>query len=149
MKPHLPIRTAVALLAAATLAGAAHGADAAVEKVTVRAVARFGFDSVALNAEDQARLLAEVGEMKDVSWQTVVATGHTDSIGNPVYNEALAARRAAAVKDYLLGKGLPPALVRTAARGPAQPVADNTSAEGRARNRRAEVVFEGVRPVAR
>lgn len=145
-----PIRLPALLsLVAATAVGLpAHSADN-VEKVSVRAVANFGFDSVALRPQDQQRLLAEVSEMKDVSWQTVTATGHTDSVGAPAYNRALAARRAASVRAYLLRKGLPPALVNTSAAGPAQPVADNGSEAGRARNRRAEVLFEGVRTAPR
>jgi OmpA-OmpF porin, OOP family len=120
-----------------------------VEKVTVRAMAHFDFDSTALRPEDQASLLAEVSGMKDVSWQSVTATGHTDSVGQVAYNAALARRRATAVKRYLTGKGLPPALVRTDARGPAQPLADNATEDGRARNRRTEVLFEGVRSASR
>ena len=130
--------------------GAALAAEMApVEKVTVRAVAHFDFDSAAIAAPDRQRLLAEVGAMKDVTWQTVTATGHTDSVGPAEYNALLARRRALAVKAYLTGQGLPETLVRTAAMGQAVPVADNTSEQGRAQNRRTEVVFEGVRATAR
>ncbi len=120
-------------------------ADPSVQKVTVRAIAHFAFDSSQLASDDQAKLLAEVGTMKDVTWQTVTATGHTDNVGTDAYNASLSQRRAAAVKSYLTGKGLPPTLVRTAARGEAVPVASNDTDDGRADNRRTEVVFEGVR----
>ncbi len=123
----------------------AWAADPTVQKVTVRAVAHFPFDRSVLSPDDQGHLLSEVGAMKDVNWQTVTATGYTDSVGTPGYNEALSQRRAAAVKIYLTGKGLPPTLVRTAARGETAPVASNDSEPGRAENRRTEVVFEGVR----
>ena len=134
-----------------SLAGAALAADdaAAVEKVSVRAIAHFNFASNSIDPQDQSRLLAEVGAMKDVSWQTVTATGHTDSVGSAGYNEALGKRRAAAVRAYLLGQGLPAKLVHTASKGETLPVADNGSDEGRAQNRRTEVVFEGVRPLSR
>ena len=125
----------------------AMAADVVVEKVTVKAVARFGFDQAALAPADQARILADVGKMKDVTWQTVTATGHTDALGPAGYNERLSARRADAVKTYLVGKGLEPAMISTAGTGAAQPVADNDTPGGRARNRRTEIEFQGVRSV--
>jgi OOP family OmpA-OmpF porin len=132
-------------LCAAALLPPAQAQQPRLEKVVVRAQASFGFDQAGISATDRQALLAEVGRMQGVSWQTVTATGHTDSVGALPYNQQLAARRAAAVKAALVGQGLPPALVQTQARGSAEPVADNTSEAGRARNRRAEVVFEGVR----
>lgn len=143
---------AAASLAAIGFTGAANSATAAataVEKVTVHAVAHFDFDADRLDPSDRDRLLAEVAQLKDVSWQTVTATGHTDSIGDAAYNADLSRRRAAAVRAYLLDKGLPPTLVRTSAEGDANPVAGNDTPEGRARNRRTEVVFEGVRTAPR
>ena len=79
--------------------------DTTPQKVTVRAVAHFDFNKTSLQAEDRARLLAEVGAMKDVTRQIVTATGHTDNLGSPACNEALAKRRAAAVRGYLVGQG--------------------------------------------
>jgi OmpA-OmpF porin, OOP family len=83
-----------------------------------------------------------------VSWQSVSAVGHADTLGASETNLRLSERRAAAVKAYLVGKGLDAAMISTDAKGELEPVADNTSAEGRRRNRRAEVVFTGVRSVA-
>ena len=141
------------LLMSSALAALAHGtpvlaADTTVEPVTVRAVAHFGFDRAEVRPADQAALLAEVGAMKDVTWQSVTATGHTDSIGAAGYNQRLSERRAKAVKAYLVGKGLDPAMVATQARADAAPSAPNTTAQGRAKNRRADVEFRGVRTVA-
>lgn len=124
---------------------AALAADAAVENVEVRAVARFGFDRTSINAEDQAKILAEVGQLKDVTWQSVTATGHTDSVGSPKYNEKLSARRAQAVKKYLVGKGLDPNMIKAVAGGVDAPVAPNDTDQGRAENRRTEIEFAGVR----
>ncbi len=64
------------------------------------------------------------------------------------YNKRLSARRAKAVRAFLLGKGLDPQMVHAQGQGTANPVADNATADGRARNRRTEVTFEGVRAVA-
>ena len=126
----------------------AFAADTAVEPVTVRAVAHFGFDRAEVRPADQAALLAEVASMKDVTWQTVTATGHTDSVGPAGHNQRLSERRARAVKAYLVGKGLDPAMVATQARADAAPSAPNTTATGRAKNRRTDVEFRGVRTVA-
>ena len=140
-----------ATLLAASNGWSAEGAGpspGAVQPVTVRAITRFGFDGTTLDAADRARVLADVGKMKDVTWQSVTATGHTDSVGSPGYNERLSARRADAVKSYLVGKGLDASMIETTGKGAASPIADNDSATGRARNRRTEVEFRGVRQTA-
>lgn len=140
-------RHAAVLLGGVCLACAAQAQaqQPALDKVVVRAQARFGFDAATVSAADRQALLAEVARLQGVSWQTVTAVGHTDSVGPTAHNQQLSARRAAAVRDALVQQGLPADLVRTAARGPAEPVADNATEAGRARNRRTEVVFEGVR----
>lgn len=77
--------------------------------------------------------------------------GHTDNVGSDATNLKLSTDRAAAVRDYLVGQGVPAAGIEVAGLGPAAPVADNTTAEGRARNRRVEVIVsgEGITPSAR
>lgn len=142
----LPFAACAMLLCAATHAGAADAAP--VQKVTVRSVAYFDFAKASVRPQDQAAILAKVGKMKGVTWQTVTATGHTDSIGRADYNEKLSAERASAVKSYLVGKGLDPAMINTAAKAAAAPLATNDNASGRARNRRTEIEFEGVQAVA-
>src|SRR5882757_4752581 len=67
--------------------------------------------------------------------------GHTDNKGADAVNQPLSGRRAAAVKDYLLGKGLKDARVEAKGFGSAKPVADNATAQGRSRNRRVEIVL--------
>ncbi|RNF84368.1 OmpA family protein [Montanilutibacter psychrotolerans] len=66
--------------------------------------------------------------------------GHTDSDGNAAGNLALSQRRADAVRDALVAAGVPRSRVQAVGRGQAEPVADNGSAAGRARNRRVEVI---------
>ena len=139
------IALAASVCSAATSASAA---DAPVEKVSVRAIAHFDFDRATIRAEDQAAILAEVSQMKGVTWQSVTATGHTDSIGPVDYNAKLSAKRAGAVKSFLVGKGLDPAMIKTQAKAAEAPVADNSSDNGRSKNRRAEIVFQGVRASA-
>jgi OOP family OmpA-OmpF porin len=70
-------------------------------------------------------------------------SGHTDSVGTEGYNQGLSERRANAVKDYLLRKGVESGRVSTYAYGESKPVATNDTAEGRAQNRRAETRTRG------
>jgi len=64
--------------------------------------------------------------------------GHTDSRGSAAYNQKLSERRANAIKDMLIEKGVPASRVSAAGKGEAKPMADNATAEGRAKNRRIE-----------
>ncbi len=141
-----PIALLVVVAGLSTMA--ARAADGSVEKVSVRAVARFDFDRTRIRPEDRDAILAEVGKMKDVTWQTVTATGYTDAIGSLDYNQRLSAKRANTVKSYLVGKGLMPAMIRTEGKAESAPVANNDSEAGRAQNRRAEIEFQGVRATA-
>lgn len=65
--------------------------------------------------------------------------GHTDSVGSDTYNQALSERRASSVAAYMLGMGLAPNKLTSEGRGESQPVADNETDEGRAKNRRVEL----------
>ena len=76
----------------------------------------------------------------------IVVQGYTDSRGSDSLNQALSQRRAEAVRSTLVRHGVPEARVSAEGEGPANPIADNASAEGRADNRRVEIV---VQPAAR
>ena len=145
MKTIARIRFAVAVVSLPCIAGLAHAAEGGVEKVSVRAVAHFDFARSGVRPADQGALLADVGKMKDVTWQSVTATGHTDNVGSEAYNQRLSEERARAVKSYLVGKGLSPEMIAAEGKGEAGPIADNGSATGRAKNRRTEIEFQGVR----
>jgi len=69
--------------------------------------------------------------------------GHTDAQGEAAANAALSQRRAEAVRDVLVAAGVPKARIQAAGRGEAEPLADNGSAAGRARNRRVEIMISG------
>ncbi|MCS6915327.1 MAG: OmpA family protein [Myxococcota bacterium] len=73
--------------------------------------------------------------------------GHTDNIGTPAYNFALSQRRAQAVRQYLLRRGVPESRLVAVGFGAQQPVADNDSEEGRAQNRRVTFIIERRLPV--
>lgn len=76
--------------------------------------------------------------LNKIGRRTVLIIGHTDASGNQNANIALSKARADAVKAYLSSKGIDPATLLTEGMGPAQPVAPNTTEEGRRRNRRIE-----------
>lgn len=118
-----------------------------VEKVVVRADAQFDFDRDTVKAEDQEKILSELGKVGQVAWQSVNAVGYTDSVGSVRYNKALSERRARAVKAYLVSKGVAPSMIATSGRAEQDPVASNESAEGRAKNRRTAIEFQGVKTV--
>lgn len=72
--------------------------------------------------------------------QPITVFGYTDTVGTREHNMTLSQNRAQAVRDYLATKGIPPDLLSAQGKGPDDPVADNTSIEGRAQNRRVEIV---------
>ena len=69
--------------------------------------------------------------------------GHTDSTGSRVTNDALSLQRATTVRDYLIGEGVAASNIDVAGLGSSMPVAGNSTAEDRARNRRVEIVLSG------
>ena len=87
---------------------------------------------------DMAPILSKFAQGLDGS-MNVQITGHTDSQGSDAINNPLSKDRADAVRDYLVAQGLSAARISTAGRGEHQPIADNTTAEGRAKNRRVEI----------
>ena len=115
------------------------------EKVTFAADAFFDFDKSVLKPEGKAKLDDLVSKMSGLNLEVVIAVGHTDSIGTDAYNQRLSVRRAEAVKSYLVSKGVERNRVYTEGKGEKQPVADNKTGEGRAKNRRVEVEVVGTR----
>lgn len=111
--------------------------------VTFSADAFFDFDKSALKPAAKVSLNEFAQKVKDAGQtkELLVAVGHTDSMGSEAYNMGLSLRRAKAVKAYLVELGLNDALIKTEGRGEAEPVADNATAEGRAKNRRVEIIF--------
>jgi outer membrane protein OmpA-like peptidoglycan-associated protein len=67
--------------------------------------------------------------------------GHTDNVGNDVANQTLSEQRAASVKSYLESKGITSARIESKGMGSSKPVADNTTVQGKAQNRRVEIVL--------
>jgi OOP family OmpA-OmpF porin len=115
------------------------------EKVTFAADAFFDFDKSVLKPEGRAKLDDLVSKMSGLNLEVIIAVGHTDSVGSDTYNQKLSIRRSEAVKSYLVSKGVEKNRVYTEGKGEKQPVADNKTAEGRAKNRRVEIEVVGTR----
>ena len=115
------------------------------EKVTFAADAFFDFDKAVLKPEAKAKLDDLVGKTSAVALEVIIAVGHTDAVGTDGYNQKLSVKRSEAVKAYLVGKGIEKNRVYTEGKGEKQPVADNKTSEGRAKNRRVEIEVVGTR----
>jgi OOP family OmpA-OmpF porin len=120
-------------------------APAAAAKVTYAADSFFDFDKAVLKPEGKAKLDDLVGKVKDINLEVIIAVGHTDATGPDGYNQKLSIRRSEAVKAYLVSKGIEKSRVYTEGKGEMQPVADNKTRDGRAKNRRVEVEVVGTR----
>ncbi len=81
-----------------------------------------------------------VTALKSTPDRNVTVEGHTDSQGARSFNMDLATKRAQAVRDYIVSKGLPSETVKAVGIGPDRPIAENGTAEGRANNRRVEII---------
>ena len=103
-------------------------------KVDLLTAARTRLDQVALALKES-----------DASAQFIVE-GYTDSRGSIALNQDLSSRRAATVRDYLVSRGVPANRITSRGLGPANPIADNETAEGRANNRRVEIVVKNDDP---
>ncbi|MET0403643.1 MAG: OmpA family protein [Cystobacter sp.] len=88
------------------------------------------------------RRLNEVADALNKAQGPLVIEGHTDSKGSAELNEELSFLRAEAVRDYLVDRGVDAERIRTEGRGKERPIASNATAEGRANNRRVEIVLE-------
>lgn len=117
----------------------------AATKVTYAADTFFDFDKSVLKKDGKAKLDDLVQKVKAINLEVIIAVGHTDSIGTDAYNQKLSVRRAEAVKAYLISKGIDKNRIYTEGKGESQPVADNRTKEGRAKNRRVEVEVVGTR----
>jgi OOP family OmpA-OmpF porin len=113
--------------------------------VTFAADVLFDFDKAVIKPEGKSKLDDIANKVRGINLEVVIAIGHADSIGSDAYNQRLSVRRAESVKAYLVSKGIEPNRVYTEGKGEKQPVADNKTRDGRAKNRRVEIEVIGTR----
>lgn len=111
------------------------------KKIVLRSV-HFDFDKANIRADAMPVLNEAAETLKNEAGMAVVVEGHTDSAGTDAYNLKLSRRRADAVKDYLVKRGIPASRLTAEGFGESRPVASNDTADGRAQNRRVELRVE-------
>jgi OOP family OmpA-OmpF porin len=114
-----------------------------METISQKLDVKAGFDSTEISAEGKAKIGKLADIMRKYPTATVLLEGHTDSSGPAEYNQKLSEERAAAVGSILSGDfGIDSSRIATAGYGESRPEADNSTAEGRAANRRIMVTME-------
>jgi outer membrane protein OmpA-like peptidoglycan-associated protein len=133
-------RTAAAMAALASLATVKEEERGLV--ITLSGGVLFRSAESTLLSSAQVKLDQVAKALLDVRARNLIVEGHTDSQGSTSYNQGLSQRRADAVRDYLVQRGYPADRIQARGMGKSHPIADNASPEGRANNRRVEIVIE-------
>jgi outer membrane protein OmpA-like peptidoglycan-associated protein len=101
----------------------------------------FDFDKSDLKPAAKTNIQKLVASLNENPDTDILVVGHTDNVGRAEYNLGLSDRRAASVKNYAVAQGLAPSRIKTEGKGASEPIASNETAEGRAQNRRVEIVI--------
>jgi outer membrane protein OmpA-like peptidoglycan-associated protein len=109
--------------------------------ITLSGSVLFASDKSTLLPEARTRLGHVTAALMETKERRLHIEGYTDSQGKDAYNVDLSQRRADAVRTYLVSEGYPPDLIVAHGAGKTMPVADNATAEGRANNRRVEIII--------
>ena len=111
-----------------------------VQEIEDRTIIYFSYNSTSrLNNESVESYLDQVAARVIKSGESILLTGHTDNIGSDETNNALAKKRADTVKQYLISRGVSAGKIKVISKGKTEPIADNATEEGRAKNRRTEL----------
>jgi outer membrane protein OmpA-like peptidoglycan-associated protein len=110
-----------------------------VERTIILDNVLFDFDKTAIKPDGAKILDRLVAFLKENPEKKADLEGHTDSVGTDKYNQGLSERRTASVMDYLTKRGIDASRISMKGFGETKPIADNKSAEGRAKNRRVEI----------
>lgn len=110
-------------------------------KVTFDAGILFEINSSTLSMQSQDALNKFSQSLQNNPETNIVISGHTDNTGSDKINDPLSQKRAESVANFLISKGVNRSRLTTVGSGSKQPVADNSTAEGRAKNRRVEIVI--------
>jgi OOP family OmpA-OmpF porin len=100
------------------------------DKITLAADALFDFNKATLRPEGKAKLDELATKAKAIKLEVIIAVGHADRIGSAAYNQKLSEKRAAAVKAYLVSKGIEANRVYTEGKGSKQPVTKADQCKG-------------------
>lgn len=133
-------RSADALAALAAIAAVKEEKRGLV--ITLSGSVLFRSGKSALLPSARGKLDQVVNALQSVRVRNLIVEGHTDSQGSESYNQVLSERRAEAVRDYLVQKGYLADHIQVLGKGESSPIGDNISPEGRANNRRVEIVIQ-------
>ena len=133
-------RTAAALASLASIASLKEEERGLVLTLTGSVLFQSGKSTLMPPARAKLDQVAEA--LQAIQARNLIVEGHTDSQGSDASNQGLSQRRADAVGDYLVQRGYPANRIRSLGQGEGSPVAKNDSAEGRANNRRVEIVIQ-------
>jgi outer membrane protein OmpA-like peptidoglycan-associated protein len=112
--------------------------------ITIPGSVLFASAKTALLPGAQAKLNAVADALKEQADHEIIVEGHTDGQGSDASNLELSQGRAQSVRDYLVSRGVPANRIKAVGVGEARPVADNNNPEGRANNRRVEIIVAPV-----
>ena len=110
--------------------------------ITLSGSVLFASDKSALLPAAQTRLNQVSDALLETKERKLTVEGHTDSQGSSSYNQQLSQKRAEAVRTYIISRGYPADLIVAQGIGKDRPIADNANAEGRANNRRVEIIID-------
>ncbi|HRO72846.1 MAG TPA: OmpA family protein [Saprospiraceae bacterium] len=111
-----------------------------IQEVADKTIIYFGYNSTSrLDNKNVEAYLDQVAERVIKSGESILLTGHTDNIGSDAANLVLGKKRADTVKQYLISKGVASGKIKVESKGKTEPIADNSTDEGRAKNRRTEL----------
>ncbi|PMR75041.1 OmpA family protein [Billgrantia endophytica] len=110
------------------------------EPVVLDSEVTFAFDSDEIRPEAHRELDQVANTLRENTDLRVRIEGHTDHVGSAEYNQGLSQRRAESVRDFLVSRGIAENRMTTIGHGEERPVATNETDEGRAQNRRVEIV---------
>ncbi|MBL4712770.1 MAG: OmpA family protein [Gammaproteobacteria bacterium] len=122
----------------------AKAATPQLTKLSLASGATFALGGSTLSAEGKAAVVELMNQFKGETVDTVVIEGYTDDRGAASFNQQLSEKRAEAVKAELVANGANPDKITTIGYGESNPVADNATREGRAKNRRVEITVDGA-----
>ncbi len=108
--------------------------------ITISGEVLFASGKYALLPIAQSKLDDVAKALNDQGFQSILVEGHTDSRGSAKKNEELSYQRADAVRNHLISRGIPSGKIKSVGIGSSRPIATNTTAEGRANNRRVELI---------